>query len=190
MDLLIKELSSRISKQHLKHLEKLHMWATCSILCICWQDRVTIVEVLDKAKTMSIEAMLLKSQIQWSGHVTWMDGNQIPKQLLFGELGQQLRKQGRPYKRYKDNLKNSLKWCGIRSTYLAQTAQDRPWWSALTMRVSASLEEECRRQSEAACECHHRATFVPAVTTEFQCPVCSRHCKSRLGLQSHVQVHR
>lgn len=56
----------------LKHLEKFHMWALCSILVIRWKDRVTNIEVLDKAKTVSFEAMLLKSLLQLSGHVIWM----------------------------------------------------------------------------------------------------------------------
>ena len=44
----------------------------------------------------------------------WMVDEHIPKQLFFGELAQGQRKQGQPQKCYKDTLKSSLKWCGIK----------------------------------------------------------------------------
>ena len=43
-------------------------------------------------------AMLLKSCLCWTGHVIRMEDHCIPKQLLFGELEQGHRKQGRPSK--------------------------------------------------------------------------------------------
>ena len=48
------------------------MHALCSILTIHGQDKITNLEVLDETKTKSIEAMLLKAQLHWTGQVTRM----------------------------------------------------------------------------------------------------------------------
>ena len=177
-------------RRHLKQLEKFHMRALRSILGVRWQDKVTNVEVLERANSVSIEVMLLKAQLRWSGHVIRMEDHRIPRQLLFGELAQGQRKQGRPRKRYKDSLKDNLKWCGIKPAELVSAALDRQRWRTLARRASTSLEEERRRQSEVARERRHRSVSVPAATAKFQCPDCSRLCKSRLGLLSHSRVHR
>ena len=58
---------------------------------------------------MSINVMLLKAQLYWSGHIIQMGDEHMPKQLFFGELEQEQRKQGQPCKHYKDTLKSSLK---------------------------------------------------------------------------------
>ena len=59
---------------------------------------MTNTEILDKAKSISIEAMILKSQLRWSGHVMRMEDHRIPKELLLGELTQGHRNRGPLYK--------------------------------------------------------------------------------------------
>ena len=70
---------------------------------------VTNTEVFERTNCISIEAMLLKSFLRWTGHVIRMEDHRIPKQLLFGELVQGYRKQGRPCKSFKDTVKAGLK---------------------------------------------------------------------------------
>jgi hypothetical protein len=77
------------------------MRALRSILQIRWQDKVTNIEVLDRANSTSIESMLLMAQLRWTGHVIRMSDERIPKKLFFGELVEGHRKQGRPRKRYR-----------------------------------------------------------------------------------------
>ena len=76
-----------------------------SILRIPWQDHISNQEVLDTASSTSIEAKILQAQLRWNGHVIRKDPNRIPRHLFYGELLQGTRNQGRPRKRYKDNLK-------------------------------------------------------------------------------------
>ena len=173
-----------------RQLERFHQRALRSILGIRWQDRATNTEIFEKTNCISIEAVLLKSCLRWTGHVMRMEDHRIPKQLLFGELEQGHRRQGRPCKRFRDTVTAGLKWCGIPPTELVATALDRQRWRTLTQSASSALEEERRHQAQSARERHHLAASIPATNANFQCPVCARLCKSRIGLQSHSRTHR
>ena len=178
-----------VYRRHLKQLEKFHQRALRSIHTR-WQDRVTNTEVFKRTNCISIEAMLQKSCLRWTGHVIRMEDHRIPKHLLFGELEQGHRRQGRPCKRFKDTVKAGLKWCGIPPTELVATALDRQGWRTLTQSASSALEEERRHQAQSARERRHLAASIPATNANFQCPACARLCKSRNGLQSHSRTHR
>ena len=97
---------------HLRQLERFHQRALRTILGIQWQDKVTSTEILKRTNCISIEAMLLKSCLRWTGHVIRMKDHSIPNHFLFGELEQGHRRQGSPCKRFKDTVKSGLKWCG------------------------------------------------------------------------------
>ena len=56
-------------------------------------------------RTYSIEV----AQLRWTGHVTRMPDERLPKKVLYGELQEGKRSQGGQKKRYKDTLKASLK---------------------------------------------------------------------------------
>uniref|UniRef100_K7E252 RNA-directed DNA polymerase n=1 Tax=Monodelphis domestica TaxID=13616 RepID=K7E252_MONDO len=92
-------------RKHMKQLEQFHQCSLRSIMRIRWQDRITNQDVLDRANSTSIEVMVLRTQLRWSGHVIRMDPQRIPRQVFYGELSAGLRKQGRPKKRFKDQLK-------------------------------------------------------------------------------------
>ena len=92
----------------LRLLERFHQRCLRTILNIHWSEFVTNVEVLEQAKLTSIEAMLLKSQLRWVGHVSRMEDHRLPKIALYGELSSGHRNIGAPKKRYKDTLKRLL----------------------------------------------------------------------------------
>ena len=140
-----------------------------------------------KEQTVSPLKRCFAKVLCWTGHVIRMDAQRIPKKLLFGELEQGHRKQGRPCKRYKDTVKVGLKWCNIPPAELVATALGIQYWRTLTR---SSLEEERRQEAQSARECCYLAASVPATTANFQRPVCTRLCKSRIGLQSHSRIHR
>ena len=70
-------------RRHVKKLESFHMRALRSILGIKWQDRITNLEVLDRANLTSIEAMLIKAQLRWVGHAIRMEEFRIPRRLMY-----------------------------------------------------------------------------------------------------------
>ncbi|XP_078667366.1 uncharacterized protein LOC144909177 [Branchiostoma floridae x Branchiostoma belcheri] len=95
-------------RHHLRLLERFHQRCLRSILNIHWSDYVTNVEVLERAGILGIEAMLLKIQLRWAGHVYRMEDHRLPKIVLYGELSTGQRNRGAPKKRFKDCLKKSL----------------------------------------------------------------------------------
>ena len=86
--------------------------------------------------------MLLKYCLRWTGHVIRMEDQRIPKQLLFGELEQGHRRQGRPCKRFKATVKAGLQWCGIPPTELVATALDRRRWRTYAICVICARGRE------------------------------------------------
>ena len=160
--------------------EELSHACPSSILGIRWLDRITNLEVLDRAECSCIEA--IKTQLQWVGYVIRMDERRMPRQLLHGELEVGKRKQGRPRKQYKDTVTGNLQWCGIQPKELEAAASDRSHWRSLIHTASTSFEDDRRQRLMAACERRHRASSANITTTKFQCPICSRLCTPRLGL--------
>ena len=76
---------------------------------LTWRDRVCNGQVLQKASMESVEAMLVKSQLRWAGHVVRMPDDRLPKTVFYGELTSGKRKRGGQKLRYKDVLKHHLK---------------------------------------------------------------------------------
>ena len=101
------ETWSTYSKQE-KRLNSFHQRCLRRILNIKWQDKITNMEVLRKAKIPSVFSILGNKRLRWLGHVSRMPNNRIPKQILFGELANGKRQIGRPKLKYKDLCKRSL----------------------------------------------------------------------------------
>ena len=53
---------------------------------IKWQDKITYNEVLQRAKIDGIEAMLMRAQLRWVGHLQRMSFDRMPKQIFYSEL--------------------------------------------------------------------------------------------------------
>ena len=73
----------------------------------------------------SLHTLLKFAQLRWTGHVTRMPDERLPKKVLSDELQEGKRSQGGQKKRYKDTLKASLKDFNIPIESWEQAAQDR-----------------------------------------------------------------
>uniref|UniRef100_A0A0L8HRK3 Uncharacterized protein n=1 Tax=Octopus bimaculoides TaxID=37653 RepID=A0A0L8HRK3_OCTBM len=71
-------------------------------------DHIHNSEILTKCNISSIEAILIKTQLRWSGHLSCMSDSRILKQLLFGQFPTG-RSVGKPLLHSKDKLKINLK---------------------------------------------------------------------------------
>ena len=68
-------------RRHFKQLEKFHMKSLRSIMSIRWQDKISNLEVLERAELQSIESMLIKARLRCTVHVIRMEGYRISKHL-------------------------------------------------------------------------------------------------------------
>ncbi|XP_063609394.1 uncharacterized protein LOC134783447 [Penaeus indicus] len=158
-----------------------------SILGIRWQDRVSNIQVLERANSTSIEDMILKSQLRWTGHIIRMNENCIPRQILYGAMAQGRREHGRPRKRYKDCEKVHLSHAGLAPEHLEEAAQDRVKWRSL-IGLAKDTFEMSRTEHQLELR-DKRKTAAAAGPGQFPCHHCERICRSRIGLHSHLRVH-
>ena len=181
-----------VYSRHAKRLNAFHMRSLRTLLRIKWQDKVPDTEVLQRADMESIHAMLLRSQLRWAGHVHRMDDCRLPKRLLYGELSAGKRSHGRPKKRYKDTLKESLKRCNISHSTWEETAEDRATWRSLVssgvsdyeVKRIRDLEQKRQRRKE-----KEKSASQPGSAPTIPCPHCSRHFRAKIGLISHLRTH-
>ena len=178
-------------RSHIRLLERFHQRCLRTILKIHWTDHITNLEVLKKAEIQSIEAMILKTQLRWAGHVSRMEDHRLPKITLFGELSSGQRNRGAPKKRYKDTLKKSLHAGDISVAEWSDLAQNREIWRQKITKAATTFEttrrnslEEKRKQRK------QRAATTPDPEHTFPCSHCNRPCRSRIGLQSHERACR
>ena len=71
---------------HTKRLNHFHTSCLRKILKIKWQDRIPDTEVLKRAGMQSAHTLLKLAQLRWTGHVTRMHEEHLPKKILYGEL--------------------------------------------------------------------------------------------------------
>ena len=160
-----------------------------SILHLKWQDRIPDTEVLERCNIQGIEAMLMRIQFRWSGHVSRMTDNRIPKQLLYGQLVSAKRSQGGQRKRYKDKLKANFRACGIDYKNWEALAMDRESWRSLCYEATSKFELE-RVKTAKERRAQRKSGSAVTVTASFVCDICGRACLSRIGLTSHQRTHR
>ena len=132
---------------------------------IKWQDYITNEEVLARADTTSVEAMLMLRHLRWAGHVTRMASSSMPKAVFYRELSQGKRDRGAPRKRFKDQLKRQLTQACIDHSEWEALAEDREEWRGRIKTTADNFEEEKKNGS-----CRETAA-----TKGLREPTCDRH---------------
>ena len=137
----------------------------------------------------SVHTLLKLAQLIWTGHVTRMPDERLPKKVL--QEGK--RSQGGQKKRYKDTLKASLKDFNIPTESWEQAAQDRTKWHCL-INKGASLfeakiicEAERKRKERKA---RAKGPSSDSAQSEFTCSICNRQFRAKIGLYSHQRTHK
>ena len=129
-----------VYQRHAKRLNHFHTSCLRKFLKIKWQDRIPDTKVLKKAGMQTVHTLLKLAQLRWTGHVTRMPDERLPKKILYGELQVGKRSHGGQKKRYKDTLKASLKDFNIPTESWEQIAQDRTKWRGLIKRGAGKYE--------------------------------------------------
>ena len=68
-----------IYRRHEKQLHQFHLRCLRCILNICWQDKISDTEVLERAQLLSVITAMRKAQTRWAGHVFRMSDSKISK---------------------------------------------------------------------------------------------------------------
>ena len=92
---------------------------------------------------LGIEAILMKTQMRWCGHVFRMADYRLPKAVLYSQLASGKRKAGGQHLRYKDVLKRHLSACSIPFDQWEKHAQTRSAWRS-TLSTAVNQFEENR----------------------------------------------
>ena len=123
-----------VYQRHAQRLNHFHTSYLRKLLKIKWQDRITDTDVLKRAGMQSIHTLLKMAQLRWTGHVTRMPDECLPKIKSSMEKNVGKRCHCGQKKRYKDTLKASLEDFNIPTESWEQIAQDRTKWRGLIKR--------------------------------------------------------
>ena len=82
-------------------------------MSISWKDRIDNDEVLKRAELPSLKAILNQMNLRWLGHVERIDHERLPWQLLYSQLKEEKRNQGRPRLKFKNTVKRNMKRLGV-----------------------------------------------------------------------------
>ena len=145
-----------------------------------WQDLVSDLEVLQRCKTISIETNIRHRQLRWCGHIARMSDQRLPKQLLYGELKTGKRPQGRPRKRYKNEVRVSLSKFRLPDL---KEAGERSRWRTLLHQGSRIAEND--RSEEITEKKIRRKNPDAARDRGHNCTGCGKQCASAAGLAAH-----
>ncbi|KAK3509681.1 hypothetical protein QTP70_008422 [Hemibagrus guttatus] len=129
-----------VYRRHVKKLHAFMMRHLRSILKITWIDKMTNKEILDRTGLSSMEDLLIRKNLRWTGHLMRMPQDRLPKQILFSQLHVGHRKRGRPRLRYKDTIKRNLKQRNIKLESWAKLSKQRSEW-----RTAEEVEEHLRQ---------------------------------------------
>ena len=129
------------------------------------------------------------AQLRWTGHVTRMHEEQLPKKILYGELEMGKRSHGGQKKRYKDTHKASLKDFNIPTESWEQIAQDRAKWQGLIRRGASEYEAKricVAEQKRAQHKARAKTSPKELSCSDLCCSICNRQFRARIGLISHL----
>ena len=116
-----------LNSQQRKRLEKFHLSTLRKIARIRWFHKVTNYQVLSRCKIPTLQSMIDKAKLRWTGHVVRMDKHRIPKALLYGRLATGTSRPGN-HNTYSNSVKRTLKACGLDYSRLGDLASDRVDW--------------------------------------------------------------
>jgi hypothetical protein len=160
------------------------------IMNVHWSEYRTNNSIHTESGIASVEALIVKNKMRWTGHVVRMDSRRLPVKLLYSELSNGKRKQGGQRKRFKDNLKHYLKKGFFNLNTWEYCAQERSKWRHKVHQAMKIFEDNRMRHREDLRQARkQRITNLTVESSSFICTYCQRQCKSRIGLISHLRTH-
>ncbi|KAK2183936.1 hypothetical protein NP493_292g05005 [Ridgeia piscesae] len=86
-----------------------------SIMRLIWMYKVPIKDIFERTGLPSMEDLLVRKNLRWTGHVMGMSPDRLRKQIRYSQLSSGHRKRGRPRFRFKDTINRNLKLKDIKT---------------------------------------------------------------------------
>ncbi|KAK2183073.1 hypothetical protein NP493_324g02001 [Ridgeia piscesae] len=84
--LLYQAMAWTVYRRQVKKLHAFMMRHICSIMWITWMDKVTNKDILERTGLPSMEDLLIRKNLRWTGHLMRMSPDRLPKQTLYSQL--------------------------------------------------------------------------------------------------------
>ena len=117
-----------------------------SIIRITSMDKRTNKEILERTGLPSMEDLLIRKNLRWTGHLLRMSPDRLSKQVLYCQLSHI--KRGRPRLRFNDTINRNLKLRNIKIDSWMSLSQQRDKWRATFKRRKQSLLHRDRQYDE------------------------------------------
>ena len=181
-----------IYSKQLRLLNSFHLRCLRKILNISWLDKVPNNDVLTRCGCNSMYSIIAERTLRWAGHMQRMPAERLPKAVFYSELAEGTRSIGRPKKRYKDHLKDTLKHCGINPNEFENLADDRSAWRQAVRAGASRYEEEIRNKNEQLRYARHNRQHDEQQAANFLCQErgCGKGFRTAAGLSSHTRAHQ
>ena len=120
------------TKAQMKRFEVFHQRCLRRILRVKWFNRVSNVDILNRARINSIETFIAAMRLRWYGHVVRMPDERLPKYLINWTPKHGKRSRGRPRQSWINCVINdAASFTGIRDidcSTMDSMASDRKLW--------------------------------------------------------------
>ena len=132
-------------------------------------------------------SLLIQRRLRWLGHAHRMEPDRLPREILYGELREGVRRVGRPLLRYKEVIKRDLRSALIDTSAWEDIANHRDTWRQSVKVGVSKAEANARVQARYKRAARKKRADSARVSTRHVCATCNRDCHSRIGLHSHTR---
>ena len=137
-----------ICSKQLMLLSSFHLRCLCKILNISCQCKVPINDVLSRRSCNSMYSIIVERTLRWAGHMQKLPAERLQIVVFYSELTEGTPSIGRPKKRCKEHLQDTLKNCGINPSEFESLAGDRPAWRQAVRAGANHYENKIRNKND------------------------------------------
>ena len=182
-----------VYQRHAKRLNHFHTICLRKLLKIKWQDRIPDTEVLKRAGMQSVHTLLKLAQLRWTGHVTRMHEERLPKKILYGELELAnapmvvRRSDTKTPSKPPSRISTYQQSCGNKQHRTEQSGKASSEEMLVNMKQKRISEAEKKRAQHKA---RAKASLTELSCSDLCCSICNRQFRARIGLISHLRQHK
>ena len=132
-------------------------------------------------------SFLIQRRLRWLSPAHRMEPDRLPREILYEELREGVRRVGRQLLRYKDVIKRNLRSALIDTSAWEDIAKHRDTWRQSVKSEVSKAEANARVQATCKRAARKERTASARDSTRHICATCNRDCHSRIGLHRHTR---